>query len=420
MQRTSWVALAVVLVAVLALYHWRDAVTAYVRGADVQTTAQAAPEQGTGSSRQAGGSQARTGAGGRSGGNGPAPQVVTAEASSGDLPIRRETIGWIVSANTTELASQTQGVVTEVVAGDGADLKKGDLVVRLDPRVAEAAVARDTAAVQRDQATLEQAQRTLSNAQTLAQRGAATQESFRTAQSAAASAEATVALDNAALAADQVTLSNTQIRAPFDGRLGAIGVTVGTVVQPGAQVVTITQMAPVEAQFAVSEGDLPLLRGAYAAKQARATVRPPGDDAAASRPSGLVTFIDSTVERASGTVQARATLPNADLQLWPGESVGVTVDLGVRPDVVLVPTVAVAQSASGPIVYVVNQQSSIEVRTVQVAGADGDRTGLDGGLKTGEHVVVEGQMNLTAGQRVAEAPPGGKTAAARSSVPATE
>src|SRR6185503_30241 len=116
----------------------------------------------------------------------------------------------------------------------GSDVKKGDVLLKLDERAQSAALAKDKAALQRDQATLDQAKRAMANAQTLAQRGADTQYSAQQAETAEAVAGATVAVDNAQIAADQVGLDNTDIRAPFDGRIGAFQVAVGGLVQPGA------------------------------------------------------------------------------------------------------------------------------------------------------------------------------------------
>ena len=214
-------------------------------------------------------------------------------------------------------------------------------------------------------------------------------------------AAATVAVDTAQMAVDQVTLDNTVIKAPFDGRLGAFQVATGSLVQPGGQVVTLTQMAPVEVQFSVSENDLAQLRSALGNTTAKVTATPPDAKTGAT---GLVTFVDSNVDRASGTVQARGTLANTDRGLWPGQSVNVSLDLGAQAGLVLVPTVAVVPSTTGSVAYVVKSDGTIDIRNVVVAGANGDMTGLSSGVQANEHVVVEGQFNLTPGQRVSETP----------------
>ena len=176
-------------------------------------------------------------------------------------------------------------------------------------------------------------------------------------------------------------------------------------------------MAPVDVQFAVSENDLAQLRGAMAKGTATVTVTPRDGSATATGP---VSFLDSTVDRGSGTVQARGTLANADRALWPGESVSVALDLGERDGLTLVPTVAVVPQASGSIVYVVKPDQTIDVRTVQVADANADTTGLSTGVAPGEHVVSEGQFNLNQGQSVNESVVGAPgVARAGAAAPAT-
>ncbi len=399
MRGFVWVALAVVA-AGIAGYELHDEVGKHL--------ANPSPESRPASQQAASSQSPRANAGARAGrfpgggGNGGPPvQVSTAAAVAGALPDRQQTVGWIVAPQTVNLTSQSSGIVAAIPATAGSDVKAGDLIVKLDPRMAQAAVAKDQAALQRDQATLQEAQTTLANEQALNSKGADTAYAESQAATAVKVATANVAVDQAALTADQTTLANTEIRAPFDGRLGAFQISVGSLVQPGSAAVTLTQMAPLDVQFSVSAADLAQLRAAMADGSAKVAVTPPGDGGSASGP---VTFLDNTVDHGSGTIQVRGTLPNADLALWPGELVSVALDLGSQPGLVLVPDVAVAPSAGGgSIVYVVKPDQSIDVRTVTVAGSNAGMTAISGGLAAGERVVTEGQSGLVGGQRVREA-----------------
>ncbi len=393
MRGLAWIALSIV-VAGIAGYEVR-AETAHPQTAAVGAASRSAPQQAA-QSRPA--PRQSTGSGPAARGNGPPVEVTTATALAGALPDRRQTVGWVIAPQSVNLTSQSSGTVVAIPAKAGSNVKAGDLIAKLDPQLAQAAVAKDQAALQRDQATLQEAQTTLSNEQALIQKGADTTYAESQAEAAAKVAAANVALDQAVLGGDQTALANTEIRAPFDGRLGAFQISVGSLVQPGSSAVTLTQMAPVDVQFSVSENDLSQLRSAMTNGSATVEVTAPG---ASGDASGPVTFLDNAVDRGSGTVPVRGTLPNDDLALWPGELVSVTLDLGSRSGLVLVPDVAVSPSGDGgSIVYVVKPDQSIDVRPVEVAGSNGGMTAISAGLAANDRVVVEGQSGLTTGQRV--------------------
>jgi multidrug efflux system membrane fusion protein len=333
----------------------------------------------------------------------PALTVKTAIATAGSLHFHRQTVGWLASPASINLTSPLQqGIVAELVAKEGDVLKKGDLVAKLDDRVAQSVVGKDRAQLEKDQVLLNQATQNLSRAQTLASKGAGTQQAMDDAQAAQRTAASTIDLDNASLAADQVALSNTEIRAPFEGRLGAYQVAIGSLIQPGGAIATITQMSPLQAKFSLPEGDLTAVRKAIGNGQASITVAPTASSSDAV--AGTIDFIDSVVDEASGTFKARATISNGDLSFWPGESVAVVADLNETPGVAMVPIQAVQPTTSGSVVYVVTKDQTIDVRPVTVAGTEGDLAGIATGLKSGEHVVIEGQMALAKGTKVAEAP----------------
>ena len=122
--------------------------------------------------------------------------------------------------------------------------------------------------------------------------------------------------------------------------------------------------------------------------------------------SGVLDFVDSSVDVTSGTIAAKATFANENLELWPGLFVEVEIDLDVRPQTVMIPAVAIQSSQQGPFVFVSRQDQTAEMRKVQLAGIEGDRAAIASGVTAGERVVVEGQMRLTNGARIAEASPG--------------
>ncbi|WP_082666126.1 efflux RND transporter periplasmic adaptor subunit [Aureimonas sp. AU4] len=342
------------------------------------------------------------GSGGKGGGRGRSQggtaTVTVATAADGSLPILRDSIGWVRPVASTVLTSETAGTIAEIAVGDGASIKAGDLVARLDDRAAKALVTKDEAAVARDQATLDAANDSLARIERLVASGAATSQAGDDARTAVRSATATVAVDRAALAADHVAFDKTQIRAPFDGRLGVVSPSLGTLVTPGTAIATLTQVSPVLAEFSLPENDLDLLQASLQAGTLQATIDPPGESTPAR--TGPVVFIDNAVDQASGTIRLRARLPNDDGALVPGQSIAVRAQAGLQGGLVVVPGVAVEPREDGSAVYVVGADATVEVRPVTVALRVGDQAGLSAGLKAGERVVTEGQGGLRAGSRV--------------------
>lgn len=363
------------------------------------------------------------------------PSVTVAKAETGNLPVRRSTIGWINSTASTSVTTQQQGVVTSIAVANGADVKAGDLLVQLDDRAAQATLARDKAALARDQATVVSTRNDLKRAQDLVARQVDSSQQLDQAVAAAASAAAVVTLDQANIDADQVVVDDMRITAPHNGRLGAFLITVGSLVQPGTSVVMLTDMTHLEADFTVSDADVALLRQSLAAGDVPVRVSPSNlptavnnaPPAAAGNPAGgslatasktapataeisapaTVDFIDSTINSSSGTMAVRAAVPNENRLFWPGQAIKVQIDLGTHSNVVIVPIVAVQPGQDGSNVFVVKPDNTIDVRQVQLAGIVGDRAGIVSGLQAGETVVTEGQLSLATGMKVVvrETPP---------------
>jgi len=278
-------------------------------------------------------------------------------------------------------------------------------------------IAKDKATLAKDQTLLDDANRKLERLQKLVTSGVYNQQQGDDAQAAVRVAEAAVAIDQAVLAADNVTLSNTKIKAPFDGRIGAILVSRGAFVAAGTPLATITEMAPVFAEFTLSETDLALARQALAANTLTVNVVPTMSDPSAKPVSGPVVFIDSAVDPNSGTFKMRAEIANTDLQLWPGQALRVEVHAGDMTGLVTVPVVSMIQTADGPSVNVVKPDNTIEIRKIVPAIKVGDVLGVSSGLSDGEQVVIEGQLNLANGAMVKIGDP---NSAAKTDAPAAD
>ncbi|WP_407528788.1 efflux RND transporter periplasmic adaptor subunit [Methylobacterium oryzisoli] len=335
------------------------------------------------------------------------PVVGTVAAGSIDLPITRTAVGWIEPIATVVVRPRIDGVITEQLARDGQPVQAGDVLYRLDDRELRAQIARNEAALARDQATQTRTQNDVRRVTELLSRSAASQAQFDIATAESKVASANVAASQATLEADRVRLDYTTIRAPISGRLGTVRVTTGNLVKgnesTGTGLVTITQMKPLRATFSLPERELDLLRAALSRKEPT-TVRVSASGTDTVLATGRLSFVDSSVDQASGTVTAWALFPNEDERLWPGQYVRVEVDLGRRPNTVTVPQVAVQPGQDGSFVWVVRPDGIAERRSVEVLSASAGSTALTRGVAAGERVVVEGQVRVRHGQPVTERP----------------
>lgn len=331
--------------------------------------------------------------------------VISAVAKKGDVPIMRSAIGWIEPVAVVNVKPRIDGELATQNITNGQFVKKGDLLFTLDDQPIRATIAKDEAAIAKDEALAVNAEADLKRARALAATNAGTQQALDQAIAASKSAQATIAADQAALRADQLILSYTRITAPINGRLGAVQITPGNLVKgndAATVLVTITQVQPIRVRFALPDREVDALRTALAAHPpTKVTVSERGASHAI-RETGILDFVDSTVDTASGTIQAKATLPNADLVLWPGEYVDVALPLGIVRDATLVPAVAIQPGQDGSFVYVVKPDKTVDVRPVTVAVTQDNVAAITAGLKPGEHVVIEGQLHLAQGAPVVE------------------
>ncbi|HJT13976.1 MAG TPA: efflux RND transporter periplasmic adaptor subunit [Dongiaceae bacterium] len=331
----------------------------------------------------------------------PAVAVRVADVIQASMPIRRRTIGWVEPVATVAIKSRINSVIMEQRATDGAFVNKGDILFVLDDREAKAAIARDEAAMAQHQAEVERARADLARTKTLVAKQTASKQTLDQVMSEARAAEAAVEADKAVLQADRLTLSYTTIEAPISGRLGAVAVTPGNLVSENGDValVTITQMQPIRVSFTLPDRDLDALRTALA-QYPPAAVRVFTKGEAVARAEGNLTFIDSTVDAASGTITAKAEFANDNLALWPGQYFDVEIELGVEPQASIIPTVALQVGQDGLFVFVITPDNKAEMRKVTVTGSDADKSAVTAGLAPGERVVVEGQHRLSPGAPV--------------------
>lgn len=371
------------------------------------------------------------------GGGGEAVPVVVGKAVKKDVPVQLKAIGNVEASSTVEIHAQVTGQLQTVHFQQGQDVRKGDLLFTIDARSLQAALdqakaqlARDTAVKAQAEAVLARDQATNKNAQAQADRyrqlyaqGLISLDQMQQYTATADSAAATIEADRAAIRnaesvmkADQAAISNAQtqlsfatIRSPVDGRTGTLQIFAGSLIRSGdaAPLVTINQISPIFVTFSVPEKDLERIRSAKNGQGFSVTVTPQGAEA---RPVvGDLFFIDNAVDLTTGTIKLKAKIANVERALWPGQFANVTVTLGAIDAAVVVPSQAVQIGQDGPYVYVVKADQTVELRKVKTGAAVDGVTVIEQGLSAEEAIVVDGQLRLVPGSKVATRERGGKS-----------
>ena len=348
-----------------------------------------------------------------------AQAVVAGVAEVLPTPVQVSAIGTVQSIATVIIKSRVDGQIADVHFEEGQDVKEGDLLFTLDNRSFQAQLAQAEAVLQRDRAQLERAQLELKRQTELADRGVASAQKLEDAQMAEKVLQAAIRASEAAAENARVNLSYTAIRSPITGRTGSVILKRGNVVKSNdtttnaVPLVTITQLRPIYVGFTIPERHLPDIRAALAdSERLPAVVTMPSQP---DKPiTGMLTFVDNQVDAATGTIPLKATFANDDIRLWPGQFVNVNLTLGIQAHAVVVPSPTIQIGQNGPYVFVIKEDSTVELRLVRIDRTVGNRTVVASGLNAGERVVVDGQLRLNNGTRVTTARPEGGQPKAKS------
>ena len=329
---------------------------------------------------------------------GPAPVPITATVvEKRDVPVRLRANGTVVALQSVDLRAQLTSTVREVHIREGESVARGQLLVSLDSRAEEAALKKAEAQVQKDRADLANAQRTLERQRQLFAQKFIAQAALDAAQNQVDALAGQLAVDTAAVESAKVALANTQVRASFAGRTGAIGVRAGSLVQPGgAVIVTVAQVDPIQVSFTLPERELPGLRKALADGPVTATVEPADGQGPLA---GRVNFLDNAVDSATGTIRVKAEFANPASRLWPGMFVNVAVAPRTLAGAAVVPVQAVQTGPESRFVYVIAEDRTVSPKTVTLAHVDGAIAAV-AGIEPGVRIVVEGAQNLRPGSTV--------------------
>ena len=368
------------------------------------------------------------GRGGRGrGGDGGAAPVVTTKVTEKDVPVDLAAIGNVEAYATISIRSQVTGQLNEVSFREGDLVRQGQLLFTLDRRPFEAALAQAEANLVRDRALLAQAEaqlaRDAANAEyqqvtaerqgQLSQRGIISKDQVEQSRAQADATAAVVKADRAsidsaraqlvsqeaAVVNARVSLGYTDIKSPIDGQTSSMSVKVGGLVTANqTELTTIARVNPVYVTFSVPAVHLATINSHMTGGRLAVTATPQDTDAQPA--TGVLTFVDNSVDMTTDTIKLKATFDNPERRLWPGQFARVSLRLTTLPHATVVPAQAVQTGQDGQYVFVVKGDSTVEQRAV----VQGQRVAEDvvvlKGLTPGETVVTEGQLRLEPGSRV--------------------
>lgn len=343
--------------------------------------------------------QGAGGRGGRGGGRGPAATVGVATAEKADLPVTLDALGTVTAAATTTVRPQVSGILQKVLFKEGQMVKAGQVLAQIDPRQFELQLMQASGQRERDEAQLENARLTLERYRTLLSQDSIARQDVDTQAALVKQLQGTVTTDRANEGTARLNLGYTKVVAPISGRVGLRVVDIGNLVGSGdaAGIAVITQLAPIDVEFAVPQDRVSELApraggrmAALAYDRTRSTVLEKGEFYA----------LDNQVDTQTGTVMAKARFGNAGSSLFPSQFVNVRLELRTIKDAVVVPVTALRHGSSGDYVYVLQDGQTASLRPVKRGIATVDKVQIESGLAAGEQVITEGADRIKDGARV--------------------
>ncbi|MBI4776730.1 MAG: efflux RND transporter periplasmic adaptor subunit [Deltaproteobacteria bacterium] len=325
---------------------------------------------------------------------------VTAEAATlKNVPVVVKAIGAVEPYNTVSVRARVGGEITAIAFREGQEVERGDLLFNIDPHPYQAALDGALADLARDQAKLRIAEDDVRRYKELIQKDYVTSQQYDQVVANAESLKATVAADEAAVKTARLNLGYCTVQAPISGRTGDVLVQVGNMITAYQQPVTIiNQITPIYVSFSVPEEYLADIRR-YAA-QGTLEVEAALAAGAGPRFRGDLSFINNEVDGTTGTILLKATFPNRDRVLWPGQFVDVTLTLATTRNAVVAPSQAIQRDQQGEYVFVVKPDMTVESRAVETGQQVDGQTVIRKGVEAGERVVTDGQLRLRPGVKV--------------------
>ena len=346
--------------------------------------------------------QSAGGKGGRGAGMGGGPvPVVAGNVEKKDTPIYLNGIGTVQAFNTVTVQSRVDGEIKQVAFTEGQDVKAGDLLAQIDPAPYQAMYDQAVSKKAQDEAQLVNAHLNMTREEDLFQKKAISVQERDAQRALTDQLEATVKADAAAIQSTKVQLDYTRIVAPITGRTGIRLVDQGNVIRAGGSsgIVVLTQLQPISVVFTLREQDLVEIKKQNIAPtdfKVLATDR----DSTTVLDTGMLAVIDNQIDQTTGTIKLKATFPNDNFQLWPGQFINARLLLRTQKDGLVVPASVVQRGPQGSFAFVIGEDETVSIRPVKVGQIEQGEALIESGLEAGERIVVDGQYKLQPGSHV--------------------
>lgn len=318
-----------------------------------------------------------------------------------DVPVYVDYIGHIVAKTSVTVMSQVSGNITGQYFIEGQEVKKGDLLLVIDPRPYEAAFDKAQATIAQTSASLKYAKETTLRNKPLVEQDYISKLNFDQYVTNVLVDEAVLNQNKADLDRAQINLGYCYIEAPMDCVTGKLQVKTGNYVDANAStdLVLLNQIQPILVDFYVPETDLLTIQEKQRLGMLKMMVYP--DPSHKHCFSGELTLIDNQVNTGTGAILLEGTLPNEEKVLWPGHFVDVRLILDEQKGAILIPNDALMVGQKGHYVYIVKADSTIDVKNVKIGQRYGDRyISIEEGISSDDQIITEGQLNLYPGMTV--------------------
>ena len=324
----------------------------------------------------------------------------TAVAARGDVPVHLDGLGTVQAFYTVTITPRVDGELQSLGFVEGQMVNRGDVLARIDPRPFQAALDQAVAAKNKDAAQLANAKRDLERYVTLAPQDFTSQQTLETQRALVEQLGAQVAADQAVIDNAKTQLDYATIRSPIRGRTGIRMIDPGNNVHAaaGTGIVVVTQLQPISLIFTLPEEALLAVNTAMASGPL--TVTAMSRDGKTVLDRGTVGLVDNLIDQTTGTIRLKATFPNKESKLWPGEFVNARVLVSTRRNALIIPSAAVQHGPKGVFAYVVKADSTLEARPLQIGEDSGAVTVVEQGLQEGERVTTSNQYRLLPGLRI--------------------
>ena len=330
----------------------------------------------------------------------PPISVIAGTAEAKDVPIYLDGLGTVQAFNTVTVHVQVEGLLTKVAFEEGQDVHPGDVLAQIDPLPFQTMVEQNMAKQAQDQAQLTNAKLLLVRDTQLLDQRILPQQDFDTQKALVDQYDAAVKADQAAIDSAKVQLAYTTVVSPIEGRTGLRLVDQGNIVHPtdSSGLVVITQLKPISVVFTLPEQNLGDIQKSR--ESGVLSVLAVDRDNKTVLGHGKLAVLDNQIDTTTGTLKLKATFPNEDLRLWPGQFVNARLLVATRKSGVVVPASVVQRGPEGPYAFVITKELKTQIQRVKVGQTEEGYALIDEGLRPGDRVVVDGQYKLQAGSTV--------------------